>query len=192
MKRLDDWHQAARVAGIPPNHWKQLKHRKQTALAFGLDATSAPSAVPFDLDSAVLRVMLDFAHGLGVKVAGALVRLHWDTVLAALGRSDAEPVPVFLMALEDTEGEWRFAQGNLADVAGWSAENVATVRRLILLNVDDLLAQLRENGRKIGLDLSAPFFPPPGDELFEQVTGEGAKDRDEFRARVRTAAEVRT
>jgi hypothetical protein len=193
MHRLEDWATAFRVAGVNPNYGRQLKKRGKSPIAFGFPVAGS---IPYDVDSAFIAAHREFAtlqdtDARGLTLAGRLMSLHWDALLTALGLADVSPEPVFLVMTQDVKAGYRMAQGLFSEIAAWPIEKVAAIRSMRFLNVTDLLARLRENARKIGLDLSDPFFVPPTDPLFEEVMAEGDKEREEVRARVRAWLEAR-
>jgi hypothetical protein len=51
--------------------------------------------------------------------------------------------------------------------------------RFTAVNMTDILRRIRLNAARAGLDLSAPFFPPPGDPLHDQITEAAKKQRDD-------------
>jgi hypothetical protein len=198
MHRLEDWPTTFRVAGVEPNYGRQLKKRGQVATAFG---PLVAGSVPFDLDAAFIAMhhelggtLRDEKSGeLGTRnLIGRLLSLHWDCILTAVGVADAlAPKPVFLVVMQDTKGDWRIAQGVFKGIAEWPPEKVATIKRMFMLNVTATLARLRENASKLGIDLSDPLFPPPGDPLFQQVMVDAEEDREKVRAKVRELLELR-
>lgn len=198
MHRLEDWPTTFRIAGVEPNYARQLKKRGQVATAFG---PLVAGSVPFDLDAAFIAVHRELGGTLrdekrdeygALGVIGRLLSLYWDSVVTALGVADAVfPKPVFIVVMQDTKDDWRMAQGMFNGIAKWPPEKVATIKRMFMLNVTDMLARLRENASKLGIDLSDPFFPPPGDPLFQQVVLDAEEDREKVRAKVRELLEAR-
>jgi hypothetical protein len=198
MKTLA-WQEVLAASGVTAQGWRSLMRRKQVALAFG--AAMAPERGRFlDLDAACIRAALDFAPGLGVDVSSSLIRMYSDVVVAAIAQADAENEPVYLVAAEfmnKGRPAYNMAHGLLSEFGSFTGANAKHIPdRMVFVNATSLLARIRANAHRVGLDLSHPFFPPPGTEEYEQVMREGKADREAVmrkirgldKGRVRTAA----
>ena len=53
------------------------------------------------------------------------------------------------------------------------------------VNMSDILRRLRERAQKVGIDLSRPFFFPPGDPQFDQILTQVKRELDAGIARLR-------
>jgi hypothetical protein len=188
MHRLDTVKDMLACAGVTRQGWLSLSRRKQVSLAFGLDQASNWNVL-FDLDAAFIRTTLDLAPGLELATAAQLMRLNSDVLLSAIGQADATSEPVWLCVAqgEDSRGKnYLVAAGPLSQFAEFKVEGRTNIpQRMYLLNISDVLARIRANARKAGIDLSAAFFPPPGDELFEQIIREGVNNRRLLLAKLR-------
>jgi hypothetical protein len=188
------WTKTLEAAGVKQKQWRNLHRDKATALAFGVASPSMAGRY-FDIDAAVLRLMLDAAPGVGQAEAAALVRLHSDTVLEAIASADADSEPMWLIfaAHRQPDGNWAYnmGSGRLSELPTLSLRGAPHVPdRMVLVNVSKVLATVRANAAKAGLDLSQPFFPPPGSEAYEAIMTTEREQMAEVRRKL-TAGELR-
>jgi hypothetical protein len=170
--------------------------RDEVALAFGHGAPLAGGTF-VDLDCLALLLIDELEPAFTRKFAAAIVRMHGDEWLKAVGRADtiAEPVYFFVFEHGDARAEgkrsyrekYRVSEGPLTDFANLNAfatlpqDNIPA--RFTGVNVSDILRRVRLNAARAGLDMSAPFFPPPGDPLHEEIVTAAKKQRDAFLGR---------
>jgi hypothetical protein len=178
--RTLSWQEVLSAAGLTAQGWRSLMRRKQVALAFG--GAIAPERGRFlDLDAACIRAALDFAPGLGVDVSSSLIRMYSDEVVTAVAQADAETEPVFLVAaefLKKGRPAYSMTHGLLPEFGGLTSANAKHIPdRMFFVNATSLLARVRANAKRANIDLSAPFFPPPNSQEYQQMLREGKAAR---------------
>jgi hypothetical protein len=175
--------------------------RGDNAMAFGLAGPLAGGTY-LDLDCVALLLVDELMPAFGRKFAPTLVRAHGDNWLLAVGLADTVAEPVWWFVFEQGppptpkpgyighrlppdlhRDKYHVAVGTFADFAKLNrfAELPIDKRpvRFTGVNVSDILRRIRENAARAGLDLSAPFFPPPSDPLHQQVVEAAKKERND-------------
>jgi hypothetical protein len=177
------------IAGTNPNSFGARVNRGEVALAFGTDRPLVGGKL-LDLDAVASILVDELTPAFGRKFAPVIIRAHPDEWLAAVGRADTTAEPVYVVVFEHGEphagkrayrDEYRVANGIFAEFANLSFAGLPSDKvpvRTTMINVSDILHRIRHNAARIGVDLSAPFFPPPGEPLFERVIRTAKKDRD--------------
>jgi hypothetical protein len=181
---------------LPKSQWKNLLRTKQVALAFGAEAAKIPEGRYFDLDAVVLRSIWELTDKIKIEHVVGLLRLHGDIVLGAIGRAEHEAEPVWLAIAEhyDEHGQkaYNLAAGSLSDFADYRVSEARfTPARITLLNVNKLIADVRANAAKVGVDLDGVFFPAPDTEIYQAIMAEGRKVREDTIAKIRGIGELR-
>lgn len=180
------------LADTSHNSMNAYLKRGETALAFGSKQRLA-GGVMLDVDAAAMELVDELAAGFGRKIASTIVTAHADTWLLGVGRADATREPIFLIVSEFGESkrhkyfdkralrdQMKVGVTDIGQQAARFADN-PTVRppdRMVWINLSSILRRIRERGAKIGLDLSAPFFPPEGDENAAKLLALAKKDRE--------------
>jgi hypothetical protein len=167
------------------------------AMAFGADRPLA-GGVFLDLDVVAHLLNDELMPAFGRRLAPTLVKVHGDSWMKAVGLADTVAEPtwwfVFEMGPPPTpkpgnvghREKYLVAVGTFADLAGLDkfAELPVDKRpvRVTGVSVTDVLRRVRENAARIGLDLSAAFFPPDG-PLHQEIIEAAKKDRETMLAR---------
>lgn len=173
-----------RAAGISVAAFRSLERRGRAALACGAAQVTGEVGRYFDLDSASLRLTANLGKGLGQDLAAKLVRSHADFWLSAVALADAQPLPIFFVVSIYGEGEiFNVAAGTMVDIIAERHEEPRKPTRMVWENVTELLATVRANAKRHGIDLSAAFFPAPGSELYDRLTETVRTEREAALAR---------
>ncbi|MGH6866091.1 MAG: hypothetical protein ACREDO_07990 [Methyloceanibacter sp.] len=176
-------------AGTNVAAFRSLERRGRAALAFGAAQVTGELGRYFDLDSASQRLTIEVSKGLDQDIAPSLVRGHADLWLFAVALADTEPSPIYFQIGiygEGKKAKYHVSAGDLASLQEARVEHkFPPPDRLVLVNVNTVLATVRANGRKAGIDLSAAFFPAPGDPLYEKLTETVREQREAALARQR-------
>ena len=168
--------------------------RKETALAFGIERKLAGGKY-LDLDVVALALVEDLANAFGRRAAATLVRAHADKWLDGVGRADVTREPVFLMIMEygrpvrhqyfddkQVSDRMRIGVSTLADyepIRFADHPKTEIPARMTWINLSGILARVRVNAAKAGLDFSAPFFPPPDDPIAKELIATAKKSRND-------------
>jgi hypothetical protein len=177
-------------AGTTSGNFGAYTSRNEVALAFGL-ARRLEGGVFLDLDAVAVLVVDELANAFGRQIAATIVRAHSDALLGCVGQADAQREPVFLAIGEYGEAirHKHFGPGRavrdrqrVGMFSGFPKffehPEMEVPARLTLVNISDILARVRANAAKIGVDLGAPFFPPPDDPFAEKVLAAAKKERE--------------
>ena len=166
--------------------------RGEIALTFGLERRLV-AGIMLDLDVALHLAVEEFTPGFTAAYAARVWRAHPDKFLEGVGLADAQVEPVFLMIAEYGDEVHRasrrpgssFREKQMCgpvtiDGIYPFSENaeVPIPDRLTLVCVNSILKRVRERAAKIGLDWSAPFFPPPSDPQAAKLIAAGKAQRD--------------
>ena len=194
--RVLRWKECLAAAGVPKRQWSNLIGRKMLALAFGAGTTRVPEGRYFDLDAVVLRAIWELAAKVKIEHVAGLLRLHGDIVLGAIGRAEHEAEPIWLAIAahrdEHEQETYNLSAGSLNDFADFRVEGANYVPdRIVLVNVNKLIADVRANAKQIGIDLDRVFFPAPDTKIYQQIMAEGRKVREETIAKLRGVGELR-
>jgi hypothetical protein len=160
------------VAPVERANLDQLRRRKQLPMAFGRDAPIAVDRYR-PLDAAAFAFGNAITPTCGRKLAAAIIREFWDVWLDGIRlwewwpRREGEKPPAIIFfvgkRLIPRREAYFVTTGTFEDVIEDlnglpDARSPAPATHVI---IGDVLAGLRSRARAAGIDLSAPFFPPP-------------------------------
>ena len=169
----------------------QLQHAGHVALAFGTPVPATPGRY-LDLDLVAMAISLGLSQALGREIATAIVAGFFHQWASAVGHAEATPDQEFFMAVGGVGWDAAKKGPKLLIVThgtlGQITEDFHRTKDLVgyfTINVSDIVRRLRERGQKVGIDLSRPFFFPPGDPRFEQILTQVKRELDARIARLR-------
>jgi hypothetical protein len=177
------------AAGTNAGTFGARTNRNETALAFGIHRRLEGGRL-FDLDAVASILVDELTPAFGRKhAAGTIVIGHGDVWLAAVGRADAIQEPVFLVVAEfgavvkgmhGFRKDVRVGQGTLGELFKQNIGDaqVPVPPRITLVNVTSILARVRANAARVGVDLAAPFFPPPDDPRARKLIDAAKRSRE--------------
>ena len=190
------WKGYRQAAGLTTAQWRNMALRDKTLVfAFGTAPTDLPGGRYFDVDAAVTRIGMDLAPGLGQGTAMNLVRLAGAAALNAIAWADYTETTVYFGVAEgiiDGSKCFQVASGafdqfeSLLRVVRNSKGREAPTARITMVNVTEVLRQVRANAAAAGLDLGDPFLPPPDSVAFAELLSAGRKMDDERLTAIRT------
>jgi len=194
MRALSAQHFFA-LAATNHGSWSARTNRGEMALAFGIRRRLAGGRF-LDLDAVAAILVDELTPGFGRKFAAVIVTSFGDAWLNAVGQADATQTPVFFQVGEEgdvlTKAERgvmgkdvpllrksvRVGCGTIAELAKCAEGAPAMPERLTMVNITSMLARVRARAAGVGLDLSAPFFPPPDDPFAKQLIATAKQDRE--------------
>lgn len=184
------------LTGITPNNFRVAINRKEVALAFGLGHPLAGGRF-VDLDVVSMRLGAELAPAFGRQLAATIVKAFSDAWTEAVSRADRTSDAIFFVVIETghpLEGGMRRVAAFEGINAGCAtarelAEAIGSAkrpppRRITIVNVSDLLANIRLKALELGVDLSAPFLPLTDDPAFAEAKAEAKKSREALVARI--------
>jgi hypothetical protein len=158
-----------KVFGITSSNLDQLRARNQLAFAFGRDGPAAPGYYrPLDFVGYAITGRVEPISGR--QMAARIVREHWDVWLDAVrlaewgasGATGGNVVAFFVGRRRIPTEAYYVTSGTFMAIA----QDIAVLPEglpspVAPIGIEALLAELRANASAAGIDLSAPFFPPP-------------------------------
>ena len=169
----------------------QLRHAGHVALAFGTPFPATPGRY-LDLDLVAMAINLGLSQWLGREASTAIVAGFFHQWASAVGYAEANPDKDFFMAVGGVD--WDPAKkgpklllvthGTLDQITG-DFRGMKDLVGYFTINVSDIIRRLRERAQTVGIDLSRPFFFPPGDPRFDQILTQVQRELDARIARLR-------
>lgn len=139
-----------------------------------------------------MAINLGFTPSLGRNISTVIVASFFDQWASAVGHAEADPNTDFFMAVGGAR--WDDAQkgptlllvthGTLDEISQHFRDTKDLVG-YFTVNISDILRRLRARAHAAGIDLTRPFFFPPGDPRFDQILTQVKRERDLRVARVR-------
>jgi hypothetical protein len=163
---------------------KLLRRRDQTACAFG--RREVYKSIGFvELDCVATLLANALASSFDRTFAAQLVRVHCDQWLPCVARAEAGK-PAFFTIVESfnkTGKRQHVACGTETDDPYKIAADVGhatgvPVRRTVAVNVAGILADVRANAKRAGLNWSEAFAPPEGDPRLDEIMRPYVEERD--------------
>jgi hypothetical protein len=178
--------QFLKVLGLSSGAYDQIQHSTGAALAFGSPIPAAPGRY-LDIDLVGMAITAGLAPALGRQTATVIVLGFFNHWIAATAEVDTDSGRHFFglgLVLEKfgrKPKEIRITRG--------SAEEILTDLRgsssIITVDISDIVSRLRDRGRIAGVDLSGPFFFPPGHPKLKEIIAEFEEERERRVARFR-------
>jgi hypothetical protein len=176
------------IYGTSSGAFDALSRAGHVALAFGTPSPAMPGGY-VDLDLAALAIAEALAPTLGRPIATTIVLGFFDEWLGAVSEADADPARDYLFAIGGfgwADDKKRFRELLVTHGANEQIlSDLRGARSVIAVNVTQILARLRDKARAAGIDLSQPFFFPPGHERHVQIFAEFQQEREARVARLR-------
>jgi hypothetical protein len=169
----------------------QLQHAGHVALAFGTPLPASPGRY-LDLDLVAMAISLGLSQWLGREISTAIVAGFFHQWASAVGYAEANPDQEFFMAIGGVGWDAAKKGPKLLLVTHGTIDQIADDFRgmkdlvgYFTVNVSDIIRRIRERAQKVGIDLSRPFFFPPGDPRFDQILTQVKRELDARIARLR-------
>jgi hypothetical protein len=109
--------------------------------------------------------------------------------VSAVGHADADSSRNYFFAMGAVGWDDSKRRPELILVTNGTSEQIMSdlhgASSVIAVNITDIVARLRAKARTAGIDLSQPFFFPPGHERFSQIIAEFEQEREARIARLR-------
>ena len=162
------------LLGITSGTFDQLQYAGHVALAFGTPMPATPGRY-LDVDAVGLAVSLALTPSLGRENATAIVSRCWPQWMSAVGRAETDPSRDYYVAIggigwdSENKGAKSFLVTN--GTLGENADDFQNrgVGNYWGVNISDIIRRLRTRAEATGIDLSKPFFYPPGDPRFDEI-----------------------
>lgn len=190
MRAIDDFKKYLALCEMSRGQWDSRQSRGEVALTFGTDRRLA-AGVMMDTDVALHLTVEEFTPAFTAAYAARVWRAHPDKFLQAVGLADVQDEPTFLMIAE--YGETLVSRRTGSSFRDKQMVGVVTIDglypfsdnpevpvpdRVTLVCMNSILKRVRERAAKIGLDWSAPFFPPPSDPMAAKIIAAGKAQRE--------------
>jgi len=177
--------QFLKIFGLSSGAFDALQRTGHVALAFGTPIPATPGRY-FDLDLVGMMIAAGLAPTLGRQTATTIALAFFNQWVAAVGHADADTARNYFLAVglfgweERRPREIWVTNGTMEQITS----DLHDASSVIAVNITDIIARLRTNGRAAGIDLSQPFFFPPEHERFSQIITEFKEERDARMARL--------
>jgi hypothetical protein len=203
MRAIEDFKDFLSLSEQSRGQWDSRQKRGEVALTFGLERRLA-AGIMMDTDVVLHLVVEEFTPAFTAAYAARVWCAHPDKFLQGVGLADAQAEPVFLMVAEygdkvhrDSKraGSWfrdkqMVGPVTIDGIYPFSDNpEVPVPDRITMVCVNSILKRVRERAAKIGLDWSAPFFPPPSDPTAAKLIALGKAQR-EYALRVYRGEEI--
>src|SRR5271165_2749244 len=179
------------ILGITSGAFDQLQHVGHVALAFGTPIPSTPGRY-LDLDLVAMAINLALTPSFGREASTAIVAGHFHQWASAVGHAEADPNQDFYMAVGEVGWDAAKKGPKLLLVTHGTLDQIKKdfqqMKDLVgffTVNISYIIRRLRERAYAAGIDLSRPFFFPPGDPRFDQILTQVKRERDARIARLR-------
>jgi hypothetical protein len=180
--------QLLKILGLTSGAFDALQRVGHVALAFGTPLPGTPGRY-FDLDLVGMAIAAGLAPTLGRQTATAIVLGFFNQWVAAVGHADADTARNYFFAMGAVGWDDRAKRPREIWVTNGTTEQIMldlqNAGSVIAVNMTDIIARLRARARTAGIDLSQPFFFPPGHERFSQIISEFEQEREARIARLR-------
>jgi hypothetical protein len=164
------------LTGVNAASLRTDRLRKLSVAAFG-------AAEPILLDRYLLvdgvawRVRDELAgQGMVRRAAAMITRAFFDKWIEAVARIEHRCEPVVFAVAEQSAGVWWCGTGNADGLADY-VRTQSPLRRLFVVNVEQILAGMKHRGERADFDLRGNFFLPPDHPLFTEWIAEFAARR---------------
>ena len=135
---------------------------------------------------------MGLSQWLGREISTAIVGGFFHQWASAVGHAEAEPDHDFFFSIGGVDWDPAKRGPKLLLVTHGTADQIAADFRdkkhlvgYFSDNVSDIIRRLRARGQKVGIDLSRPFFFPPGDPRFDQILTQVKRELEARIARLR-------
>ncbi len=169
----------------------QLQHAGHVALAFGTPVPATPGRY-LDLDLVAVAINLGLTPSLGRENSTTIVAGFFHQWASAVGHAEADPTHDFYMAVAGVGWDAKkrgpkslLVTNGTADQIGQDFRETPEVVGFFTVNISDIIRRLRTRAHAAGIDLSHPFFFPPGDSRFNEILTRVKRERDARVARLR-------
>ena len=179
------------LLGLTSGGLDQLQHAGHVALAFGTPIPATPGRY-LDLDLVAMAINLGLAQSLNRETSTTIVTGFFHQWASAVGHAEDNRDKDVFMAVGGVGWDAAKKRAKLLLVTHGSvnqiAEDFRDLKELVgffTVNVSDIIRRLRARARVAGIDLSRPFFYPPGDPRFNEILTQVKRERDARLARLR-------
>jgi hypothetical protein len=180
--------QFLKIFGLSSGAFDALQRAGHVALAFGTPIPATPGRY-FDLDLVAMAIATGLAPTLGRQSATVIALGFFNQWVAAVGNADADMTRnyFFAMGLMGWDDNKRRAREIFVTNGGMEQimSDLQGASSVIAVSITDIIARLRAKASAVGIDLSQPFFFPPGHERFSQIITEFEHEREARIARLR-------
>jgi hypothetical protein len=158
------------LTNTSPTQYRQDRFRNQSVAAFGA-AEPVLKDRPLLVDAMAMMIRDDLARSIPRRAAATTVRAFWDKWIEAVARVEHRREPVLFAVAEQSEGVWWCATGPAEQLPAFVA-NQLPLRRLVVVNVAELMLELQNRADKLGFDLSPGdlFLAPDHPHFIRWVT----------------------
>jgi lysophospholipase L1-like esterase len=147
-----------------------------------------------DLDLVAMAINLVLMQSLGGRrdISTAIVGGFFQQWASAVGQAEADPNQNFFMAVGGTGWEAAKKGPKLLLVTHGTLDQITDDFRdkkdlvgFFTINITDIIQRLRARANAAGIDLSRPFFYPPGDPRFNEILTQVKRELDARIVRLR-------
>ena len=139
-----------------------------------------------------MAINLALTPSLGREVSTTIVAAFFHQWGAAVGYAEADQNQDFFMAVGGVGWDPVRKGPKLLLVTHGALDQISQDFRdqkdlvsFFTVNISDIVRRLRARAHQAGVDLSRPFFFPPGDPRFDQILTQVKRERDARIARLR-------
>jgi len=179
------------VLRLTSGAFDQLQHAGHVALSFGTPVPATPGRY-LDLDLVAIAINLGLSQSLGREVATVIVGAYFHQWASAVGHAEADQTHDYFMAVGGVGSDLVNKGPKFLAVTHGKLEEIFDdfrgIKGLVgscMINISDIIRQLRARARAVGIDLDRPFFFPPDDARFDQILMQVKRERDARIARLR-------
>jgi hypothetical protein len=170
------------IAGLNAATLRSDRKRGIAVAAFGAERpVSDEHCWLIDGVALLIRNELRRDNGMARRAAAMVVRRFFDKWVECVSRIEHRGEDVLFAVAEQTPTVWWCGAGLAAQLPDFIRSNPP--RRLFVVNVENIMRDMRERAKRAGFDLSGgSFFFPPDHELYQQWLKESVERRSAAQA----------
>jgi hypothetical protein len=160
------------ITGVNAATMRSDTRRGYGVAAFGTDRPTTPGRYLL-IDGVAWRIRDELdRRGMKRKAAANITRTFFDQWITALSHIEHRNEPTLFAVAEQTEKIGRCGIGHADELAGYIAQQ-PPLRRLICVNIAEIMLDMRERATAAKLSLAGGnFFLPPDHPQFEELVAD--------------------
>jgi hypothetical protein len=155
------------ITDIGGEQLKSMRRRGQFAAAFSCATASAALRYTAS-DCVAVLLASELAKSFGAKPAAELALMFGSAVLRAIADAEHGTTDAML-GIAELAGESDSRSAYVACSAADVGVEGYTVERVVTVNVSRLIRAVRDNAKRVGIDLSSEFMPAPTSTEFSEI-----------------------
>jgi hypothetical protein len=182
-----------KLARLTPERYDNLLHQNEVALAFGAPIPAAHGHY-IALDAVAMRINSELAALITRAEATWVTLTHWSIWMDGIGRAEHDMRWMYFALgalVTGTKREFLCCSGTNTEIGADFERNNFRGAKFLAVNLNALLADIREIAAAEGIEVPDPLLPRPDDAAYVALIKEGDAIRAEALKRMRERAKRR-